>query len=751
MAEKIKTCITKMTINAPTYSNVSFSPTMINFLYGKNGTGKSSLARSFKDGNASMEWKGSPLPNEQVFIYNEEFIQKNIQSYGNIPGVFTISEVNAETKKEIDSKTSERENLNSQLNAAEAEKDRLTINYAKEEDNYYSNLWKTTEENRKAFPGTQKGFAKDKRKFGQRLGETVPADIEKEDCKKLYETVFGNERPRYDQYRLISLDHFSANELMKLKIESRSNTEFAKLIRILGNLDWVTEGHKLYHNGSNGKCPYCQQTLPSNFEEQLSACYDAQYKKDLSDLHTFANSFTYKMREVESIIERNNQNPYPSKLTDGYKAQSKVVISSIKNNYRLLEIKQGKPSESLELEDLIPAIEELNSIASKINIEIKEYMEVVNDIPRQQRKCTEMVWGMMAKHCTAIMKDWKATTNKYNEDCKKNQNTINTLKSSISTLDAEITRLNSQTANTEEAKTAINNAIKNAGFKGFSLREKPGAKYVYELIRDRNGRVEVVNQNLSEGERNFIAFLYFYHMVMGSQSDDGKMVDKIVIIDDPVSSMDSSSLFVVASLTREMIAVCYNNYELNEENTDDHIRQFFCMTHNPYFFREVTYNRLSDYECVSFFEIKKGGNNQTSIEECDDDDTLTGGGKINRSPVRNTYDALWDEYMHTDNPETMMMVIRQILEYYFVQMVGYHNVDLRRDLLDKHEKEFTKEDYVAASAMIAMINVGATGFNDGLYYDSSAADVKQLRTVFEKIFTVMKQEQHYNMMTRRAR
>lgn len=99
----------------------------------------------------------------------------------------------------------------------------------------------------------------------------------------------------------------------------------------------------------------------------------------------------------------------------------------------------------------------------------------------------------------------------------------------------------------------------------------------------------------------------------------------------------------------------------------------------------------------------------------------------------------------------MMMVIRQILEYYFVQMVGYHNVDLRRDLLDKHEKEFSKEDYVAASAMIAMINVGATGFNDGLYYDSSAADVKQLRTVFEKIFTVMKQEQHYNMMTRRAR
>ena len=98
-----------------------------------------------------------------------------------------------------------------------------------------------------------------------------------------------------------------------------------------------------------------------------------------------------------------------------------------------------------------------------------------------------------------------------------------------------------------------------------------------------------------------------------------------------------------------------------------------------------------------------------------------------------------------------MIVIRQILEYYFVQMIGYQNVDLRRDLMDRHEDEFEKEDYVAASAMIAMINVGATGFNDGLYYDASAASVEQLRNVFQKIFRVMKQEQHYNMMTRRAK
>lgn len=516
-------------------------------------------------------------------------------------------------------------------------------------------------------------------------------------------------------------------------------------------MDWVTARHKAYHGKTEGKCPYCQKALPEDFEDQLATCYDNQYKDDLAALGKFMDGYYKDMMLAKQAVEANLQNSFPTKHLADYKKQAQLLLAAIQRNCDLLQKKKDNPSEAVTLEDLVPLSTDLNTIITAINDEVYAYMAVLADIPGQQQKCTEMVWGMMANDCSADIRAWLKRTDDDRDAWKAKNEEEKKLREQSGKLESEIAKLNSQTVNTTKAMQDINRLIASAGFKGFELQEKPGAKYVYELVRDQNGKKVVVDKNLSEGERHFIAFLYFYHMVMGSQSDDGKMVDKIVIIDDPVSSMDSSSLFVVASLTREMIAVCYNNYELNEENTDDHIRQFFCMTHNPYFFREVTYNRLSDYECVSFFEIKKGVNNQTSIEECDDDDTLAGGGKINRSPVRNTYDALWDEYMHTDNPETMMMVIRQILEYYFVQMVGYHNVDLRRDLLDKHEKEFSKEDYVAASAMIAMINVGATGFNDGLYYDSSAADVKQLRTVFEKIFTVMKQEQHYNMMTRRAR
>lgn len=75
---------------------------------------------------------------------------------------------------------------------------------------------------------------------------------------------------------------------------------------------------------------------------------------------------------------------------------------------------------------------------------------------------------------------------------------------------------------------------------GFSLQPKLGVEHVYEVRRPDGS----IADNLSEGEKNFIAFLYFYHLVYGTDSADGETKDKIVVIDDPVSSMDSGSLLL---------------------------------------------------------------------------------------------------------------------------------------------------------------------------------------------------------------
>jgi wobble nucleotide-excising tRNase len=77
--------------------------------------------------------------------------------------------------------------------------------------------------------------------------------------------------------------------------------------------------------------------------------------------------------------------------------------------------------------------------------------------------------------------------------------------------------------------------------------------------------------------------MYFYQLVKGSMRNDGTNIGKIVVIDDPVSSMDSTALFIVSSLIREMVDITLNNYDLEYGSNaiqGFYIKQMFVLTHN---------------------------------------------------------------------------------------------------------------------------------------------------------------------------
>lgn len=184
---------------------------------------------------------------------------------------------------------------------------------------------------------------------------------------------------------------------------------------------------------------------------------------------------------------------------------------------------------------------------------------------------------------------------------------INSLLIEIGQIINEIAELNKQTVNTKAAIDSINALLRDSGFQGFSLRKKTGVANVYEVIREDGS----VAKNLSEGERNFIAFLYFYNLVRGSQNSE-VVKDNVVVIDDPVSSMDSSTLFIVGAIVRELITICNNNAQIIDDKiTGAYIKQIFILTRNVYFHREVTYHQVEKYRSVSFYVIQKVRNVST--------------------------------------------------------------------------------------------------------------------------------------------
>jgi hypothetical protein len=291
--------------------------------------------------------------------------------------------MNAEKKKEADQKTTEKAGIDVQANAAHAAADKITEDHGKAEEAYTKTIWSMTEKVRKKYPLTQIGYTRDIKKFVKQLANTPMTPATDDECEALYRTVFGKQQPTYNKYLHVATDQVTVNDLMQLPIESRSNTEFAMFIRTLGNMDWVSAGHKAYHGKTDGKCPYCQKDLPDDFEEKLATCYDEQYKKDLGELKKFLDSYHRDITLAKQAIETNLQNPFPTKNLAAFKKQAQLLLKTIQHNCDLLQKKSDNPSEVVVLEDLVPLSADLNAIVTTINDEVQAYLDVLADIPGQ--------------------------------------------------------------------------------------------------------------------------------------------------------------------------------------------------------------------------------------------------------------------------------------------------------------------------------------------------------------------------------
>ena len=709
--------------------------------------------------NPDLEF-AQPKDDATIMVYNEDYIRDNVQSYGNIPGVFTLSQQNAEKKKAIDDATAAQRKLQPKMEHAAQDLEKNKSDQTAREKKAIGDVWKETTDFRKTrYPETQAGFKNDTKKFFFELQKTQAVNHDAAELDQLYQTAYQESGTRMQEYNPAHLQFENdIEDLLGGSIVSISDTPYATLLKKLGNSDWVREGYDKYQDAAGDVCPYCGQPLDRHqFEEDLAAVFDKRYEQAVQALNRMCENYKAQLNNAALTLQHNTG--FTGPLADEYKTRFDLFMEKAHKNLDVIKAKIAAPATPMEIDNqgLLDALQQVNDTVAKINIEIRKYNDMLSN-PKKKANCNKAVWETMAYQCQSIFAGYSAGM----EELKKVQTGIETRQKDLAQQDVEYTEkikvLNQQTVNTTVAKDAINALLKSAGFQGFELIEKPGSQYVYQLVRDDGSGNKRIADNLSEGERNFIAFLYYYQTVVKSQSDDGIKHHKIVVIDDPVSSMDSGTMYLVASLIRNLITICYNNYELSDDgNRDDYIKQFFCLTHNPYFFREITYSWQDKYECVTFFQLKKGDGNQSDIYPCEKENpNTTPPEKTNDSPVKNEYDALWREFMTTNDSMIAMNAARRILEHYFLQVSGKKSL---RKLIDQNRASFVgKNDdgsddtsrYDLAVAMVGCLDTTSAGFNDSLYFDSSAVSPDRYREVFKDIFYSLGQDEHYEMMKGRA-
>ena len=442
---------------------------------------------------------------------------------------------------------------------------------------------------------------------------------------------------------------------------------------------------------------------------------------------------------------------YPQIDTKPYTDKLAVLKATIQENIDTIKTKKETPATAVAITSVKNILEELSNIISGFNNLIDANNTIVDAGPKKRNECIDRAFSILAYRLKDVIVAYNKSDVALETEILALDKEIKECEGKLISIDETLKSLRSKTVETDTAKDSINQMLRDSGMQGFSLNPKPGVDHVYEVRRE-NGEIA---DNLSEGEKNFIAFLYFYHLVHGSVSEDGDAREKIVVIDDPVSSMDSSSLFIVSTLVRKMIEICRNNADNRNRTIEGNfIKQIFIMTHNAYFYREITHGYVSKYEYTSFFLIRKF-NSKSSVKLCDKMNPDIPSERMNINPVKNSYAALWDEYKEVDSAVPLMNVIRRILEYYFLQICGYEGSTLRERILikGKADGKFKNEDgtdneerYQMASAMLSYMNASTVGINDGMDFVEDYLDAQECRNVFEMIFESMEQKQHFDMM-----
>lgn len=756
MQRKVPSAITNITLNRATFTDVPIDElTFVNFFYGNNGAGKSSIAHAIAEDDGVVWADGKTADDFDVLVYNQDFINDNFVNYGDLKGVFIFGEEDIEAKKKIAELTDQKKAKTDERSAAGEEYKRKTARKTAALSEFQETCFTKTADIRRRFDKCMDG-RKQKKNFADAvLAETKPTDHDPAELERLYNVAYDDSARAYPEFQKAAATTYGSlpgKDLLDRVIVSSSDTPFARFMKALGDTasDWVRDGHTHYAGAAGGKCPYCQQKLPANFEADIAATFDAQYQQDIRDLGRFQQVYERETAGIVRVLQANLTDVMTTIDIRAYQEKLALLESNFEINRQRIAEKVKEPSKTVSLEDTDTLLLEIGAMIDDINKLIKANNDVVSAKKTSKAKCRTEIMQYLAFILAADVRSYLDEDAQLDKDIAEITERGKKLKKEIGELTTEISALNKHNANTEAAIDSINKILRDSGFQGFSIRAKEGVENVYEVIREDGS----IAENLSEGERNFIAFLYFYHQVRGSMSSE-ELKEKIVVIDDPVSSMDSTALFLVSAIVREMINVCRNNTDyLNPKVPGDYIKQLFVLTHNVYFHREVTYQQVGYYNCTSFYMIRKNDNIST-IKLCKRQSKEIPTEEENYNPVQNSYAALWDELRDIQSTIPALNVMRRILEYYFLQLCGYEGSDLREIVLDEHRNEFIKQvegekpdmtDYQLASSLLAYIN-NPNGISDGLNYVEDCEDVDAYKRVFRMIFEALGQSQHYKMMT----
>ena len=702
-----------------------------NYLFGSNGTGKTTISRVIADEDSfptcKVRWKGGTKL--QSMVYNRDFVERNFNQSAELKGVFTLGEKQVDTlakidaaKEEQDALTAKIEDLNQTLQGADGSGGKKAELFELEnalKEKCWAQKQIHDEKLQGAFEGYRGSSEKFKAKVIHELSSTSATLLTLAELEKKAESVFGKTPTTEQSIADIDITKLLAREsnpILKKRVIGKEDVDIAGMITKLGNSDWIREGRPFYEV-NEGFCPFCQQSTDEKFAQSLNDYFDETFETDSRAIEDLATNYETDAARVQqqivSIIET------PSRLLDveKMKAEKELLDSKITINIQHIASKKKEASRVVELESVGNVTETISSLIESVNDLINKHNDMVANISKERSTLTAQVWKFVLEELKADLTLYQTAHNGLNKAIESLTKQITTAEKDKQKKQFEIRELEKQTTSVQPTIDGINAILSSFGFQGFSIA-KVASGTSYKLVRADGSDAQ---HTLSEGEKTFVTFLYFYHLLRGSVSESGVTSDRVVVFDDPVSSLDSDILFIVGSLIKGLF---------DEVRSDSgQVKQVFVLTHNVYFHKEVTFNpkrREAEMNEETFWIVRKSAH-ATKIEN------------YTSNPIKTSYELLWSEVRNPDRSNLAIQnTLRRILENYF-KILG--NVDP-----DEITSRFEGQEKFICNSLFSWVNAGSHYADDDLYISIDKSTVENYLTVFRAIFDKTGNSAHYKMM-----
>lgn len=389
--------------------------------------------------------------------------------------------------------------------------------------------------------------------------------------------------------------------------------------------------------------------------------------------------------------------------------------TKLQKNIQAISNKVASPSICVSLESTSGLLAQLNDVVTTEQHKIDAINRKVKDKKNVLEQIKTRFWNCFRNDSDRLITETKKAYDVIDKQKDEKRQALELIRGKAKVHREVLAESKAKITNIDQSVDSINGLLNTLGLKGFTVVREDGDLPQYRLQRP-DQQVEVF-KTLSEGEKTLISFLYFLEVCNGELDGKGGKLksNRIIVIDDPISSLSHNYIYDVASLIYRRVL-----------NPKERFKQVFILTHNLFFFHEML-KHLKKADEYSLFRITKAAHSAIlPMKETD---------------VQNDYQSFWQTIKDALDGRTTASVIpnmmRNILEYYF-------NFVHRQEKLQQALLELAEDDaefralyrYVNRESHSDAINITDFGEIDPTHY------VARFRQVFVKTGF----EEHYDKM-----